>query len=392
MSEFVTAASTADETDDAVTECLDTLDGLVDLPTSDFVWLGVSPEHSYEAVVEQFRDATNDAPLIGASSAGEFTEDGTVSGGISAAVVRSETLEFSAGLGTSYSEDVAESVAQAIDELDTSIVDEYPYAAGINHHDGLAGRGDEVTIRAYQALDIPFAGGSAGDDRRIEQTAVFANDSVSTDGVALAVIGSEKPLTQSTANGHRRVSEGMRVTESDGSVVTELDGQSAYGQWANAVRDAVSQGAGLELDSVEAGSDEWVSLLTRYEFGIETGGETFKIRWPGLTPDKSGPLHFATEIPEGTELFLMDAQPDAERDAQQRVAATVGDDIAGALSFACICQADIQGDGFNDAVRAVADRVDAPIAGMEVYGEVGLNEDDMRGYHNASLSMLGFPA
>lgn len=391
MAEFATGASAAEETNDAIAECLATLDDQVDISTADFVWLGVSPVHSYEKVVEQFRDATNDAALVGASSAGEFTEDGSISGGITAAVVRSEKMDFSAGLGTGYSEDVAESVERAVSALDDSIIDDYPYAAGINHHDGLVGRGDEVTIRAYQALTVPFAGGSAGDDRRVEETAVFANDDVSTDGVALAIIGSEDPLTQSVANGHDRIGDGMRVTESDGSVVTALDGEPAYSQWADGVRDAVDEQYDRDLATVEPGSDEWLELLTRYEFGIETGDDEFKIRWPGLTPNKDGPLYFATEIPEGTELYLMDARPETERDAQQSVGSAIGDDLAGAVSFACICQADIQGDGFDDAVRAVADRIDAPMAGMEVYGEVGLTEDDMRGYHNASLSMLGFP-
>lgn len=392
MTEFASAASSNADTETATNACLDELSDTIEASNVDFVWVGMSPVHEYQEALDLLRAATNDATIIGASSAGEFTEGGAVSGGMSVGAVASDSMAFSAGLGTGYGSDPQAAVDSAVSNLETDIQETYPHTVGLNFHDGLVGNGDEVTMRGYQALETDFVGGSAGDDRRLEETAVFVDGQVATDGVALGLIGSEQPFQQAVRHGHKRISDGMNVTDSDGATVAALDGQPAYKQWADAVRDVVEQEYEFSLSGVEVDDPEWVELLTRFEFGIETGEDEYKIRWPGLTSDRDGPLSFATEIPEGTELFVMDAQPANEREAQRRVADSLDGDLAGVLSFACICQADILGDEFDGAVQTVGDQVGVPLAGMEVYGEVGLSGADMRGYHNASLSVLGFPA
>jgi methyl-accepting chemotaxis protein len=392
MTKFATAASINGDTETATRACLNQLSGTIEPSNVDFVWIGISPAHQYEEALGLLQSATGDATIIGASSAGEFTEDGVVSGGMSVAAVASDSMAFSAGLGTGYGSDPQAAVGSAVGSLDTDIQEAYPYAVGLNFHDGLVGNGDEVTMRGYQAIPTDFVGGSAGDDRRLEETAVFVGDQVSTDGVALGVIGSEQPFQQAVGHGHKRISDGMTVTDSDGGTVRTLDGEPAYERWADAVRDVVEEEYEFSLSGIDSGDPEWVQLLTRFEFGIETGDQEYKIRWPGITPDRSGPLSFATVIPEGTDLFVMDAQPADEREAQRRVGDSLDGDLAGVLSFACICQSNILGDEFGGAVQAFGDQVDAPLAGMEVYGEVGLSSGDMRGYHNASLSVLGFPS
>lgn len=391
MTKFASAVSSSADTETAVDACLNEVSGTIEPSNIDFVWVGMSPVHDYQKALDFLQETTGDATIIGASSAGEFTEDGAVSGGMSLAAVSSGSMSFSAGLGTGYGSDPQAAVDSATADLDTSIRETYSHTVGLNFHDGLVGSGDEVTMRGYQALETSFVGGSAGDDRRLEETAVFANGEVSTDGVALGLIGSEQPFQHAVGHGHRRISDGMTVTDSDGGTVATLDGDPAYEKWADVVGDVVEREHALSLSSVDPNDPEWVELLTRFEFGIETADDKYKIRWPGLTTDRDGPLSFATEIPEGTELFVMDAEPSDERDAQRRVIDGLDGDLAGMLSFACICQANILGEDFSDAVQAIGDQVGASLAGIEVYGEVGLSRADMRGYHNASLSVLGFP-
>lgn len=395
MTNVASAVSNTADTDVAVETCLTTIETELGTRDVDFVLVGVSPQHDYETLIKTLRTETDNAPLIGASSAGEFSEDGAVSGGLTVAAIVSDSIEFSVGLGTALSDDVEAGVDAAIDELDGSLREQYAHTVGINLHNGLLGLGDEVTLRPFQRLGVPFVGGSAADDRRITETVVFANDRIAPDGIALALLGSEQPFRQAVGFGHERLSEGMVVTDSEGSVVHEIDGEPAYDRWARVVRPTVATEYDFALADVSPDDPAWVDLLTRYEFGIETGEDSHKIRWPGLTPDRDDSLHFATKIPEDTELFVMDARPADERVAQRDVVNSVlsgDDDIAGALSFACICQSNILGDEFDAAVQETGEKLAAPLSGFEVYGEVNVTPEDMRGYHNASLSLLAIPA
>jgi hypothetical protein len=101
-------------------------------------------------------------------------------------------------------------------------------------------------------------------------------------------------------------------------------------------------------------------------------------------------------MPEGTEVSVMYSDRASQAETQRRVGREVvadgdGGEYAGALAFDCICQADILGESFGDGVVSMAEELGVPLGGMEVYGEVGLNENDMRGYHNATTSVLQIP-
>lgn len=393
VTEFVSARGSGATGDEAVAEAFDSIAETVDTEAVDFVVAFVSPTYEYQMVVDAIDSTTDGATLIGSSSAGEFTEEGSVSETVTVAAIKSDTMEFSVGLGTDLDEGVQTGLADAADGLEP-IGEEYPFVAGINVHDGLLGMGDEIVLNGYQANPGTYVGGSAGDDRQLEETVVFTNDGVASNAAALALIGSEKPFGQAVAHGHTPISDGFRVTDADGSVIHELDGEPALEVWKEAVSEAAVEDHGLDIESIDPGDDQWVELLTQYEFGIQTGDGEYKIRWPGLTPDAEGPLHFATEIPEGTELYVMDADADDESSSHTRVGEALtedADEYAGALVFSCICQANILGSEFGESITTISENIDADIAGMEVYGEVAMQDGDMRGYHNATTSALAFP-
>jgi hypothetical protein len=376
----------------AVGDAREGLDGV----DPDFAVVFSSSTYDYRSVVETVRAETGDATLVGSSSAGEFTERGPAFESVTVALVASDEMTFHVGLGRGLSDDLRGAVANAASGLpETEEVSGHPM--GINLHDGLVGRGEEIAMLAYQERPMPYAGGSAGDDLALEETFVFADDDVASDAVALAMVTSEKPFAQSVGHGHDPLSEGFEVTAAEGSVVTELDGRPAYEVWTDAVRDAVADEYDRDVDDLSPDEDAFEELLTRYEFGIKTDDDEYKIRWPGLTPDTDGPLHFATRVPEGTEVYVMDsdeADQIAAAETVSRAALADGDagfEAAGALAFDCVCQAAILGDEFDRAVDAMAAELDTPLAGMETYGEVAMGGGDMRAYHNTTSSVVVFP-
>ena len=378
------AATTATES------ALAGLDGDVD-----FVVVFCSSAYDYEDVVDSIRAETGEAPLIGASTAGEFTDEQAGEGGIAVTAIASDEMAFYTGIGHGLSDDLRGAVEDAAAQIPDEQA-EYPHRVGINLHDGLTGRGEEIAMLAYQQFPIPFSGGSAGDDIALEETFVFHNDEVATDSIVLAVLASKKPFALGVDHGHKPVSEPLAVTAAEGSVVTELDGRPAFEAFADAVADVAQERYGIDPHAVEAGGDAFTELLTRFQFGIKSGGDDYKVRWAGPTPDTEGPMAFATTIPEGTELTVMDSSRDNQIEAARKSAenarkAMTDSEMAGALVFDCACQGAILGEQFSQSVDEMVDELDIPLAGFQTYGEICMQQGEMRGYHNTTSSVLVFP-
>lgn len=395
----------------------------------DFCHVFCSTRYDYEEVLDGVRDIIGEsADLLGCSSSGEFTEDGVMAGSVTVGVLASDTLEFFASLSTGLSEDVHECVFDAVSDLPRdgdSELEEYPYRAAINLHDGLSGIGNQVARYSKQYLDdsVKLAGGAAGDDLQLEATHVFCNGEIEKDAVGMALIGSKKPIPMTVNHGHDPISDPMTVTKADGSTVHELDGQPAFEAWKDTIRDSAKRTYDIDVDELEDESDDLSMMLTRYEFGIESepekDGETeskgvirrirefieqqmistsgYNIRWPGLTTTTDGPLDFAVEIIEGTELRVMHSQPDDQiasvREAAREAAQNSnGNEIAGGFVYDCVCRGTILEKEFDKALDAISEEIDAPFAGFETYGEICSEDEDYTSYHNTTSVVMLLPA
>jgi len=304
-------------------------------------------------------------------------------------------MAFYTGIGHGLNDDLEGAVEAAAADIPDEQAD-YPHRVGINLHDGLTGRGEEIAMLAFQQFPIPFSGGSAGDDIALEETFVFHNDEVVSDSIVLAVFASEKPFALGVEHGHKPVSEPLAVTAAEGSVVTELDGRPAFEAFADAVADAAQDDLGIDPHEVEPGSDEFVALFTQFQFGIKSGDDEYKVRWAGPTPNTDGPLAFATTIPEGTELTVMNSTRDNQIEAARKSAvnareAMTDNEMAGALVFDCACQGAILGEQFPESVDEMFAELDIPLAGFQTYGEICMQQGEMRGYHNTTSSVLVLP-
>jgi len=361
----------------------------------DFVLVFCSSAYEYSEEITPIRDVIGDVPLIGASTAGEFTQEQAGEGGIAVAAIASDEMEFYTGIGHGLSDDLRGAVEEAAADIPDEQAD-YPHRVGINLHDGLTGRGEEIAMLAFQQFPIPFSGGSAGDDIALEETFVFHNDEVATDSIVLAVLASEKPFALGVEHGHKPISEPLAVTDAEGSVVSELNGQPAFEAFADAIAEVSQEELGIDPHDVETGSEEFVELLTQFQFGVKSGADDYKVRWAGPTPNTDGPMVFATTIPEGTELTVMHSNRDEQIEAARTGAVNARDaltdnEAAGALVFDCACQGAILGDQFPESVEAMFAELDVPLAGFQTYGEICMQEGEMRGYHNTTSSVLVLP-
>jgi len=378
----------------ALSRAVDGID--VEPGDASFAVVFASPVYDPEVVAATVREAT-EAPLLGCTSAGEFTHRTWASGSVGVALSMSDTHQLHTGLGHGVTDDEEAAVQEAITGFPNSPTNPttHPHRSVLNLHDGLAGKGEEVTLASKVELgpDVRIAGGSAGDDLELEATYVMADDAVTTDGVALGLVESRTAPVVSVAHGHSPISPPLRVTESEGPVVHELDGEPAFEVWREQIREHAADD-GIDVDAFEAGSEDLSMALTNYAFGLVTGNG-LKIRWPGLTTAPGGSLRFACSMPEGVVLRVTagsrEAQVESARRAAREARESLGGEAAGALVFDCICRSTALGDGFSAAVDAMADELDSPLLGFETYGEVAMDRDQLSGYHNTTTVIYLLP-
>ncbi|MCA9629155.1 MAG: FIST C-terminal domain-containing protein [Myxococcales bacterium] len=349
-----------------------------------------SPAHPLAAVLEAVGERFPGARVMGASSAGEFSERAEAKGAISLFALAGD-FQIETGIGEGLSADPEAAVRAALGN--TPRAGDHPCETVILLLDPLTGRGEEATLLAASLLgpDVPLAGGAAGDDLAMASCLVGLPGRTLSDAVVTARIRSRRPLGLGVAHGHVPLAGPYRVTRAEGSVIYELDGKPAFEVWADATQ-ADARARGMDPRSLQP--EQLGSFLLQYEAGLATGDD-FKVRAP-LSRNDDGSLNFACGVAQGAQLHVMQGRPEAQITSARRAAArareNLKDSVAGALVFDCICRNLILGESFKEALSQIsAELGDAPLAGFETYGEIALTAGDLSGFHNTTSVVLAFP-
>lgn len=363
----------------------------------DLAMVYCSSKYDYQAVVNTVRKLTDNAPLIGCSTGGEFTEEQVEHQSISVGLVSSDRMKFF----TAIAEGIALDEVATIKKLAAGVpsrVEGYSELFAILLVDGLRGKGEEVTINASNifGLKVKLVGGAAGDDLKFKQTFVFCNDKVASDAAAVCLVASQVPVFTGVKHGHLPLSEPLRITKAKGSVLYEVNNRPAWEVWKEkAAGDART--LGIEVEKL-ASSSEVGSFLTRYELGLPMDGKEFKIRIP-LGKNDDGSLNFACTIPQGASFQIMKSienrQITSAGEAMKLAKQEAGDTkIAGALIFDCVCRGLILGNYFHKAVEEFKNILgkNVPLLGWETYGEICMTAGKFSGFHNTTSVVLLLPA
>ena len=361
----------------------------------DFSVVFASSKYDYQAVVRGVRGVTGNAPLIGCSSAGEFSEEAVDKNSVVCAVINSDTHKFFTGMGKGLKADQIKSMRQARAQI-AGMPEGYPYHSGIMLIDGLVGKGEEVVLSALEVLgpNMKFSGGAAGDDLQFKSTSVFTDDQVSSDAVSLAYVVSRVPVSIGVQHGHMPASDTATITKAKANVLYEIDGKPAFGVWKDYIRDFAKK-EGLDVDKLKDAS-QIGSFLMHYELGLLIGDE-FKVRAP-LSVNEDGSINFACTIVEGSVIRIM-YSPKVDQIASAKVAAerafnsARGVKLAGAIVFDCVCRGIILGDEFYKGINAIKEVLgNIPLIGFETYGEIAMEMGQLSGFHNTTTVVLLIPA
>jgi methyl-accepting chemotaxis protein len=343
-------------------------------------------------VVRRLVAAFPSTTVLGASTAGEFTEQRDAKGAISALAVAGDYRAY-AGIGVGLKDDPERAVERALEGLPRD-VHGYAHRTALLLLDPLAGSGEETTLIAASQLGqtVRLAGGAAGDDLHMRSTEVACGARAAGDAVVVGLLFSKEPLGVGVCHGHAPISPPLRVTKAHGNVIAQIEGRPAWDVWLEQTKERAAA-AGLEVDPIP--KEKEGAYLLRYEAGL-AAGSAYKIRAP-LARNADGSIAFACGVAEGSVIRITESIPERQiesaRIAARRARAQLGNRTpAGAIVFDCICRNLILGGDFQRAVRGMSEELgNVPLAGFETYGEIALDADDMSGFHNTTSVVLAFP-
>jgi len=359
-----------------------------------------SSEYDHRQVVDAVRGATNNAPLIGASSSGEFTEKIVESGSVVVGLLSSDDIKVFTALAEGVKENPEAAIKEVIAKLHDN-VEGYPHLTAILLIDGLSGSGEEVTLLASYLFnkELRIIGGMAGDDFKMEKTFVFSDDNVCTNALSICLLASKMPLFTGIKHGHNPLSRALKVTKAKGNVLYEINNKPAWEMWKNETAENAKK-RGIDVGKLTT-PDEIAQYFTNYMLGLKTEKEgEYKARWPSsINEDYS--LNFACGIAEGAVFHIMDCsnlddQVNAAEEAAKmarRSAENAGySEFAGILVFDCAHRQLILGDRFLEAVdRFKKVLPGVPMLGWETYGEIRMEPGQFSGFHNSTSVVLLLP-
>ena len=359
-----------------------------------------SSEYDHREVVDAVRGATNNAPLIGASSSGEFTEKIVESGSVVVGLLSSDDIKVFTALAEGVKENPEAAIKEVIAKLHDN-VEGYPHLTAILLIDGLSGSGEEVTLLASYLFnkELRIIGGMAGDDFKMEKTFVFSDDKVCTNALSICLLASKMPLFTGIKHGHNPLSRALKVTKAKGNVLYEINNKPAWEMWKNETAENAKK-RGIDVGKLTT-PDEIAQYFTNYMLGLKTEKEgEYKARWPSsINEDYS--LNFACGIAEGAVFHIMDCsnlddQVNAAEEAAKmarRSAENAGySEFAGILVFDCAHRQLILGDRFLEAVdRFKKVLPGVPMLGWETYGEIRMEPGQFSGFHNSTSVVLLLP-
>lgn len=362
----------------------------------DLVILYCSSRYDYAEVVRTVRALTGQAPLVGASTAGEFTERQVSLGSIAVSLIRSDQIRFFTGLAEDIDQDAETAVANIITQIPLEVPG-YPHRCIFMLTDGMVGNGEEITLMVanMSGSTAAIVGGLAADDFQMRRTVVFCNDRVTDKAASICVMASKRPFYTAVHHGHGPLSEPMRITRARGNVLYEVEGRPAWEVWKERTADQ-ARALGIDVNAVRE-SGEVAAFFSNFELGLRTGQDTYKVRYP-MSVNDDGSMNFTCTIPNGAVMCIMDGR-DAERQigaaqqAAERARAAAAADghgtVAGAIVIECAVRQFLLGERFHEAPERIRSVLDgAPMIGAETYGEILLRPGEFSGYHNTTTVVL----
>jgi len=360
---------------------------------ADLVLVFASTNYAFTELLRGVREVTGAAPLIGASTAGQFTERSGGAESVAVMAVSSDSIRFRTGFAKGLKQDQRGAADKALSGF--AEANRAARAEGLSHAtcivcaDGLAGHGEDLVDQIHTATGMmaQVVGGAAADAAKFERTDVFHGEESCTDGLAVVMAFSRSPIGLGVSHGLTAGCESMIVTRAADNVLYEINSRPAVRAYEDF---AASLGVPFTPETRDA-------FMITHEIGMLTPNGEHKIRAPLKVTDE-GALVLASEVPTGTSVTIMRGTKDGLVSAAERAARAASKNLAGGtpramLSFDCICRRIFLGDEYRRQVAAFRSVIgdDVPLVGWETYGEIAMTKNQQAGWHNSTSVLAILP-
>ena len=338
-----------------------------------------SHKHDGNAIAQKLRAGHRNTQVIGCTTAGEFTERGTMNGGVTALAIGHDKIARCSARLVRYDDGGVEaSLTRAAGAMGKEIgvanlraADPAKYV-GIVLFDGLSGHEEEGNeVLGNIAPMLSFVGASAGDGLEFASTTVFANGESTSNGAVLLLMEAAVPFTIGKTCSFQPTDHAFRVTRADvkNRTVYELDGKP--------VLEVYAQALGTTPDKLDS------AIFMSNPVGLVIDNEPW-IRSPmRALPD--GGLKFYCNIAQGMKIRIMKST-DLVKDAHQAMAdaqKALGAPVSGGLAFNCVLRK-LEMDAKNLHNDFLGSFKGMQVGGFHTYGETWL------GHINQTLTALWF--
>ncbi len=351
-----------------------------------------SPTYNFSETLRGVRQVTGTTPLMGCSSAGEFTDSDVTSGSVAVAIIGSDTLNVQLGVGRDFTQDLPGAVTQALADFKGN--SEQALRAGYRGRtlflmtDGLTGMIEPLIdeLMTQTAMQYQLFGGAAGDDAQFKETVVFYQGEILTNSFVCAEVLSAQPMALGFSHGWQPASRPLRVTAGEGARLQEMNGQPAWELY-----EEFADEAGTDVDDEQASE-----FLMNHILGVRYAPEQYKLRVP-LWKEPDGSLMCAAEVPEGALTHIMKTENRSMIQSGQRAVEAARshlgtEQFAGALVFECVATRLKLGAQFTQEVEAMKQALgQVPFIGCNSYGQLARVQGEFTGLMDATALVCLIP-
>lgn len=352
------------------TQALAKLQSQVADATPQIVFVFAAPSYSHQEVLKGIRTVVGaDAVLVGASTAGEITEQGpTTRPSVAVMMLHSDDVHFA----VTAEEDLTSDSQSAGRALGVSLLQHTPENLKLimMFADGLKGNPSAVVRGIVSELGnkFPIVGGSAADAGKFVETKQFFQEEVLTDSVVGVGMSGRFLYSVGANHGWTSVGAPRTVTDAEGTLVRTIDGKPAISLYA----DYLGEEEVKNLRDYTLGE-----VALSYPLGIrdkDSGGMLLRAPF-GVKED--GSIVCGGEMRTGDVVQLMVGTKENAIAAAKKAAETALEGLGGqpkaAIVFSCFVRntlyENIEASRAEiDAVQEVIGR-DVPMAGFYTYAE-----------------------
>lgn len=351
------------------------------------VMLFAAPTYDHRVLLNRLTQRSG-APVVGASSAGEFANEAQGERMATALALGGGDVRVAVSYCRNVSRDPVEAARSLVAGFEGIREMRPGYRSALVMTDALAGHADRLVdeLTLATAGQYQFFGGGAGDNAQFQKTTVFCNGEALSDAAVALEIISEKPIGVGVSHGWEPASRPYRVTEAEGMKLISLNGLPAAEAFE---AHAAETGQKLEFDAP-------IPFFLHNILGIETASG-HKLRVP-LAILEDGAVLCASEAPQDSIVRIMRSTHQSTVAAAESAADAALEGLGGhkpqaALFFDCVATRLRMGQGFARELSAVRARLNGvDFTGCNTHGQIARAEGQFQGFHNCTAVVCLFPA